>query len=505
MANHTYGKQNEQFVLKVFEALFDHAQSEAQDITWKESLKIYFDTNKVGLKKICGAIIEKTYENEIRPAISHYLSEFLGILEHRKPKEKRQGSDIWQFDLKIWSQDKEENRKQFAIVWQQKKETHATRNLQQILKPSVDLIAEALPKLNLRQNCKEHLDLHAPQIDDNQPSQLLINHPTRPLSFDSHLYIERESVEIDIKKQISEIGACIRILAPSKFGKTSLCRRIQSHFLAQGYRTVYINIKELRETFSDYKLFIQGLYSHINEQLNLDDCDKNITNKVRLNQHIETILEQVDTPLLFILEGVETVYSTPVSSTFRDLARGWYTKTADPQNKQWRKIRQLIVSSIIDHGENDINHSELNIGISYTLEEFNKFNAIELAKKYGLDWNEEDAGKLMSLVGGHPYLISLALYHFTTNKDFTLNQLSNTNEVGEHLRHIKKCLERDSKAKLELQRAISSRQGIIILEGKSKYALYSLGLIKYEENRAKIRCELYARNLGDYLDSTLEE
>jgi hypothetical protein len=503
MTNHTYGKQNEQFVLKVFEALFDRAQSEAQDISWKESLKIYFDTNKAGLKQICGTTSNKIYDNEIRPAISHYLSEFLGVLEHKKTKKQRQGSDIWQFYLKIWSQDKEENRKQFAIVWQQKKETNATQNLQQILKPSVDLIAEALPKLNLRQNCKEHLDLHAPQLDDNQPSQLLINHPTRPLSFDSHLYIERESVEIDIKEQIAEIGACIRILAPSKFGKTSLCRRIQSHFLAQEYRIVYINVKELRETFSDYKLFIQGFYTHINEQLGLEDNrDNNITSKIRLNRHIETILERADTPLLFILEDVEAVYYSPISSTFRDLIRGWNTKSTDSQNKEWKKIRQLIVYSRIDDGEHDVNQSELNTGIFYTLEEFNESNVLELAKKYELDWKREDVFKLMSLVGGHPYLVNLVLYHSTINQDFNLNQLSTINEIEEHLRYIKKHLERDLKAKSELQRAIASREGIVMREGKSKYHLYSLGLIKQKEDRVKIRCELYSRDLHNYINYT---
>lgn len=133
MAKYTYGQIVLDRTLRIFEALFDYANIDSDDrrnVQWKGELKIYFDTDKKGLQKICGKNPsakpdekQKEYENGIRPALSYYLSEFLGILEDKRSTRKGegQGSDIWKFDLNLWSNDKQENIRRFREEWERNK------------------------------------------------------------------------------------------------------------------------------------------------------------------------------------------------------------------------------------------------------------------------------------------------------------------------------------------------------------------------------------------------
>lgn len=96
-------------------------------------------------------------------------------------------------------------------------------------------------------------ELVAKRCLDKWPElQPTIIFPSGAVSLDSFLYIERgpikpsikRSIEADIKAAIIEPRALIRIIAPSKFGKTSLLLRIEAHAKTQNFRTVFINIKQ---------------------------------------------------------------------------------------------------------------------------------------------------------------------------------------------------------------------------------------------------------------------
>ncbi len=289
-----------------------------------------------------------------------------------------------------------------------------------------------------------------------------VSYPSGAVPLDSSLYIDRESIETDIKRYITESRALIRILAPSKFGKTSLCFRIKSHAISQGYRSIYINLKQSfdRNNTSEFELFLQHFCKLINEELDLclnDDWDSNYAPSRNFNRYMETILRQADTPILLILDGVESVYTAnAVNQNFFQMLRSWHDKGADPQKQQWQKIRQLIVYSSENYGELDFSRSPFNVGRPYELKEFTESNVVELAIKYGLNWERERVIKLMSLVAGHPYLINLALYHFGADRSLTLEKFLNTNEIQDHLRSLTSYFARDSELKLALKKAIGS-------------------------------------------------
>lgn len=342
------------------------------------------------------------------------------------------------------------------------------------------------------------------------PPQPAINYPSGAVPLDSGLYIERQSIDANIKKYITEPRALIRVLAPSKFGKTSLCFRIKAYAQEQGYRAVYINLKQSfdRENLSTFESFLQHFCNLINEEIDLsfdNDWDDNYSPSINFNHYIEKILKQAETPLILIFDGVESVYTADaVNQNFFQMMRGWHDKGADPQ-KQLRKIRQLIVYSSENYGKLDYARSPFNVGILFELTEFTESNVLELAKKYGLNWERERVPELMSLVAGHPYLVNLALYHFASNQEFTLDELLNINETQDHLHRLAARLERDTELKLAVQRLINSPNGLVLREDKLKYILYSTGVIKEDNSRFKIRCKLYDQYFHNYFSLDSEQ
>lgn len=344
------------------------------------------------------------------------------------------------------------------------------------------------------------------------PPQPAINYPSGAVPLDNGLYIERESIDANIKKYITEPRALIRVLAPSKFGKTSLCFRIKAYAQKQGYRAVYINLKQSfdREHLSSFESFLQHFCNLINEEINLsfdNDWDDNYGSSINFNRYIEKILKQAETPLILIFDGVESVYTADaVNQNFFQMMRRWHDKEVDPQKQQqWRKIRQLIVYSSENYGQLDYTQSPFNVGRICELTEFTESNVIELAKKYGLNWERERGSELMSLVAGHPYLVNLALYHFASNQEFTLNELVNINETQDHLRSLADRLERYAELKLAVQRLIDSPTGLVLREDKLKHILYSMGVVKQENYRFKIRCKLYDQYFHNYFSLDSEQ
>ncbi|MHC5721883.1 MAG: AAA-like domain-containing protein, partial [Nostoc sp.] len=71
----------------------------------------------------------------------------------------------------------------------------------------------------------------------------------------------------------------------------------------------------------------------------------------------------------------------------------------------------------------ELNQSPFNVGLPIQLDNFSQEEIQQLAQCYGLNWTDgEGAKQLMAMVGGHPALVNLALYHLSRN-EVTLSQL----------------------------------------------------------------------------------
>jgi AAA-like domain len=364
------------------------------------------------------------------------------------------------------------------------------KNLQLILKEyasNTNTIKEILK----RENLKHH----------NNCPEIEIKYPGSPLQYDSHFYINRSSVEQLVYGEICQPGCIIRIEAPRRMGKSSLLNKAIAHAKILGYAVVFIDFQEAEDAvFTSFNKLLRWFCANVTRQLNLipnleDFWDEDIGCKVSCKMYFEGyLLEKIDTPIVLVFSEVNKIFDYPsISKDFFAMLRFWHEMAQ--QVDKWQKLRLIVVNSTESCIPQKLNQSPLNVGLVVNLPQFSLEQIQELAKHYGLFYaNNDFAKQLMEMVGGHPYLVNIALYHLS-RQDITLSELLETAPTqsgiySQHLRDLLALLLLDSELALFLRRVMADSERVE-LEAMVAYKLQSLGLIQLEGNLAIPSCKLY--------------
>ncbi len=118
----------------------------------------------------------------------------------------------------------------------------------------------------------------------------------------------------------------------------------------------------------------------------------------------------------------------------------------------------------------------------------------DLASLHGLNWNAIQVDELIKMVGGHPYLVRLALYELSCG-NVTLKQLLQeaATEAGiysNHLRGYLKVIQECPKLAEALKIVVNSPEPVE-LDSIQIYQLYSMGLVQRQDNHVTARFNLY--------------
>lgn len=329
--------------------------------------------------------------------------------------------------------------------------------------------------------------------------------PSGALSLDSPFYIERE-VEAQIFAELQQLGCLIRLKAPKHFGKTSLLYRLQHFAENQGYQPIYLDFQEADEsTFVNLNRFLRWFCLNIARQLSCEPkldlyWDEEIGSKVSCKMYFERyLLLQIDRPLMLMLDEVNRVFEHPeIAADFLPMLRSWYEQAK--QAPIWNKLKLVIAYATEVYIPLNLNQSPFNVGFVAVLSALTIAQTQKLAAQYGLDWRDEDgkqnAVSLRAMVGGHPYLTSLALYHLKQNNTplETLLQEAPT-QAGIYRQHLQSCLallQNESELATAMHQVVVAPYGTS-LDAIMAYKLESLGIVQLEGNRAEPSCELYRR------------
>lgn len=331
--------------------------------------------------------------------------------------------------------------------------------------------------------------------------ECICSYPDGPVSPDSAFYIERPPFEKLAYQEITQPGCVIRIRTPRKMGKTSLVLRLLAFAHKLGYYTVKLDFHQIDPLrLSDLNHFFHYFCWRVAKELgiepNLDEnWDEEIGSKLSCFFYLKNyLLPQIKMPLVLVLEQVDRLFEYPhIAQEFFPLLRSCYEEARQDMN--WQKLKLVVVYSTEAYARLDINRSPFNIGLPLCLNEFTTQQVEELAGRYGLDWNSgKEANQLISLIGGHPALVQIALYHIRC-LGITLEQLrqgaiANGGIYRDHLwQHWVKLQENPSLIEA-YTKVVRAKQGIS-LNPVEVYKLDSLGVITYEGDRVKPRCELY--------------
>jgi PAS domain-containing protein len=342
---------------------------------------------------------------------------------------------------------------------------------------------------------------NSPQFVFNQSKNMLPSYPSGSVCLDSCFYIKRFNIEEKLYEEVCKPGALIRIKAPKEMGKTSLVLRVLDYADRQGYQTVSLNLEQIEKSvIGDLDRFLRWLCANISYQLNLEPkldqyWDEDVGSKVSCTLYFRNyILKQIDSPLVLALDDLHHIFEySLVAKDFLPLLRSWYEEAK--RTPIWQKLRLIVVHSTEVYIPLHINQSPFNVGLPIQLKNFNLVQVKTLAEKYQLNWqSEKEAEQLINLVGGHPALIQIALYHLS-HEEITLEKLLQTASTSQgiyhcHLRRQWLTLQQEPEL-AEVFKALLQTNQPLQLKPIITYKLSSMGLIKQIDNKVIVSCQLY--------------
>ncbi len=331
--------------------------------------------------------------------------------------------------------------------------------------------------------------------------------PEGQMGMDSRFYIHSNYEQL-CYEEVKKPGSLIRIKSPENMGKSSLMLRVLGYAEELGYRTVNINLEQVNQKFfEDLDKFMQWFCASAGKQMGVrvkieeywDDifgANDNTTDYFE-----KYLLKGVETPLVVAIDNFDRVFDyARIETDFCGLLRGWHEKSRSDQ--LWGNLRLIIVHSQESYLPRDINQSPFNVGLPIELGEFKPEQIQELVSLHRLNWKEQQLGQLIDLIGGHPYLVRLALYRISIG-DLTFEQFLKTapTEQGIYknhlLRHLKPLEDYPDLGKA--MKTVVTSKIPVRLSSEAAFKLDSMGLVVRVENNVQPRCRLYRLYFGDRL------
>ncbi len=376
-----------------------------------------------------------------------------------------------------------------------------------------DRLNEKVTKSNLQRVLERYAEKPPkPQIK-SQPHAPKF--PDFPLNFQSPFYIQRPPIEQHCSQKILQPGSLIRIQAPKYTGKTSLLYYLLGNAREQGFSTLRISFEEATaDSFADLNCFLRWLCQSLARKLKLTPNLEQYWNdeasfaKSNCTEYIEDyLLQSIHAPLVLGLDDVERIFTYPhIAQDFFPLLRLWHEEANEIEI--WQNLRLIVVHSTEVYVPLDINQSPFNVGLPIHLLDWTPQQVQELALKYNLNWALGNTGleilrPLLKMVGGHPYLIQLTLYHLWENhltlENILQNAATDSGIYKTHLRRLLNILKGSPDLCSAMTEVVKSDEPVEI-PSMVTYKLQSLGLVKLVGNLVTISYQLYQ----DYFRSRLD-
>jgi serine/threonine-protein kinase len=328
--------------------------------------------------------------------------------------------------------------------------------------------------------------------------------PGSIVSAKSPYYVVRPSIEDACLREVNMPGALIRIKGPRQMGKSSLMMRLLNHAEKVGARTVRINLQMADSAIlADLNRFLRWLCAVVSRQLKIpasridDTWDDIFGAKDNCTAYFEEHLLSEGDALVLALDNVDRIFDAPaIAEELLALLRAWHEM--GKIQELWQKLRLVLAYSTEMYVPMDINRSPFNVGLPVALSEWDAGMVHGLARRHALAWGQAEIEELMSLVGGHPHLIRIALYHVAKGmslSDVLATAATDQGLFADHLKHFLWQVQSQPEIHEAAGRLMASAQPIH-LSTEMGFKLVSLGLVQWHGNEVRAVCDLYRRYLS---------
>ncbi len=335
-----------------------------------------------------------------------------------------------------------------------------------------------------------------------------LEEPQGQVPLESAFYVERPPIEADCYETILRPGALIRVKAPRQMGKSSLMTRILHHATEQGYQAASLNFQEADTEFlSDTDQFLRWFCASISDRLNLPDKLEDywkgvLGSKNKCTKYFQGyLLSALNSATVLGLDEVDEVFKHPqIAADFFGLLRSWHERSKNEPT--WKQLRLIIVHSKEVYIPLNINQSPFNVGLPIELPALTQEQVKDLINRHGLNWTAQEITQLMRLVGGHPYLVRVALYQIARDRMTLekLQQVAPTEEgpYSDHLRRHLLNLQEDEQL-LQAAKQVFAADDYVNIGTTEAFKLRSMGVVKFHGNEVMPLCDLYKKYFCDRL------
>lgn len=340
------------------------------------------------------------------------------------------------------------------------------------------------------------------------PSFVSLEFPAGPVSLDSSFYLERFPDESRYYQSILNPGCLLRITAPDLMGKTSLMSRILDHANQHNCQSTYLNLRDAEHrVFTDLNGFLYWFCERVSAESGLENqlhrhwdekalgCISNCTNYFE-----KYVLAQLTQPLALGVDEVDRIFPhADIATDFFGMLRNWFEKGRT--HSTWKKLRLVLSYSTEDYSQFRINQSPFNVGQPLKLRELSQQQVQTLADRYRLNWTNRQVERLMDMVGGHPFLIRLAMYYVGSH-ELELEQLleeapTEDGIYSDHLNRHWRTLSNNPSLAAAVKMVMTTDRPVL-MDRTLGYQLRSMGLIQYVQqgNTVLPACKLYQLYFG---------
>ena len=169
---------------------------------------------------------------------------------------------------------------------------------------------------------------------------------------------------------------------------------------------------------------------------------------------------------------------------------------------EWTKFRTvrgwligMAVAALLVVGIGALTGARSNVGLPVVLGEWDAGIVTELARRHGLSWGAREVDRLMGLIGGHPHLVRLVLYHVAAGANLDAALATGATDEGlfaDHLRHLLWQVQGQPALREAVARVMEA-EGAVRLDTEVAFKLVSLGFGELQGNEVRVAKELYRR------------
>lgn len=337
---------------------------------------------------------------------------------------------------------------------------------------------------------------------------LMLSPPEGAIESQSPFYIVRDADRIVDDITNLKKGSTFAIKGPRQVGKSSLLLRTAEAASRVGKHLALIDFQEIDDTyFANSNTFFRNFCEMFTSELKLDSrVDEYLNpepNIRKCTKYVgEYLLQEAGAPVVLALDEVEKVFVTPFQTDFFSMLRGWHNRRARFNDPIWKCLDIVIVTSTEPHYFiKDLSQSPFNVATKIFVDEFKAEHLSSLNTKYCNPLKNEQLDRLMTLVGGHPYLSHYAIYTVATRRnsaeDLFLNVRHRNNPFREYLQQLALRLENKAEMLAALKTMLREKQAHNV---ENLMRLEGAGLVRQEGDKVVPRCQLYENFFKEYFN-----